>query len=249
MGRTAADIGTDEIREVIQRRLDLVILEWEQREFQRLVDAAAVNDAEESKRLELAQRRYKRAVNLVITGALCPRVNGTYTPLSQESGSWPVYTKLGDRDMFLLYVYPDWLIQSTADRFRDLESRGDEQSVDAKRVLRAYVRLPCNPPTYPELRAEGQQSIVESSEFMGGLFQSTQQSNLTITTEQELQGLRASDMMKLAVQTEDKPKVVEQTVQLTGASSPTRLLSEVPLDLPSPPPQDASEGTCAPSES
>ena len=40
MGRTPSDVGTDEVREAIQRRLDVVIFEWEQKELQRQTDLA-----------------------------------------------------------------------------------------------------------------------------------------------------------------------------------------------------------------
>jgi hypothetical protein len=180
-------------------------------------------------------------VNIVVSGAVCPRVNGTYTPLSQESDGWPVYTKLGDRDMFLVYAYPEWLIQNTSDRFRDLESRRNSAagSVDAKRVSRAFVRLPCNPPNYPELRAEGQHLNVESSEFMGGLYQSSQHSCIEIVTEQEMQAMRASEMAKLDI---SKQAGIPMEVQQQEPARAAEIsMAAVHIELPPTVAADSSE--------
>jgi hypothetical protein len=44
---------------------------------------------------------------VVVSGSITPRVNGYYAPLSQESDDWPIYSKLGDREMLLRYVKPE----------------------------------------------------------------------------------------------------------------------------------------------
>ena len=218
MGRTPKDLtDNDEIRFTIQNRIDTLIAEY-------LMKEALANEKTEAKRLELAQERYRKAVNIVISNALCPRVNGIYSPISQESGDWPVYSKIGDRDLFLLYVYPEWLIQSTEDRFKDLESRTSGEGT--KRISRAYVRIPCDPANYPELRVEGRLGVEESTEFMGSLYLSSQVSNITIITELESQALRANEMMKLA---ESAPV------------SPVKSTNQVAKSVPEPEPEPVNQ--------
>ena len=57
----------------------------------------------------------------------------------QVVNDWPVYSLRGDRDIWLVYVDNEWLVQPTKD----------------KGSKKAYMRLLCETPTYPELRAEG----------------------------------------------------------------------------------------------
>ena len=58
---------------------------------------------------------------------------------------------------------------------------------DIKRLSRAYLRMFSDPPTHPELRAEGTNGITEYTERLGMLFQSSLATLVTVTTENELQ--------------------------------------------------------------
>lgn len=118
MGRTPFDVtDSDEVKQAIQRRIDAVIAEWMLQEALKQAERDRIDEMKESSRLELAQRRFKKAVNIVISGAVFSRINGTYAPMAQESDDWPMYSKMGDRDILLYYVYPEWIIQNVADRF------------------------------------------------------------------------------------------------------------------------------------
>lgn len=191
MGRTPMDITTnDDVRALLLEKLNAEAAAWALQQAEQMAKQEAVADANELARLELAQKRLSKAVTVVVTGSMTPRVNGYYTPLSQESDDWPIYSKLGDREMLLRYVKPEWIIQTAADRFKALGS---------DKPPRAYVRLLCDPATYPELR--GNTSIFEYREFIGGLYLSHEPSKILLMTESEAQGQRASEMMKVAAST------------------------------------------------
>jgi hypothetical protein len=96
---------------------------------------------------------------VVISGAKNSKANGTFEPVDEVSCDWPVYSKRGDRDVWLLFLtsrpesikssdgtvfefpvdYSKWVIQCTKDK-------GGE---------RAFVEFHTETPTYPELRLEG----------------------------------------------------------------------------------------------
>ena len=98
-----------------------------------LAQEKAVEDAAKK---EMLLRRLNEAEDVLIVGAKCSKVNGRYAPHGQEeSGDWPVYQHVINQDLFLVYVYPEWLVQSNIDRFRDEESRKE---------IEAYNNAPDN---------------------------------------------------------------------------------------------------------
>jgi hypothetical protein len=116
----------------------------------------ALAQIQEEARLELVHKRQHGAVPIVVHGARFHRVNGCYEPVDEVTSfflllfllsypsfkihqDWPVYSLRGDRDIWMVYVGNEWLIQATKD----------------KGTLKAYVRLKCEEPMYPELRLEG----------------------------------------------------------------------------------------------
>ena len=150
-GRRPADVGDRVIRKVIK-------------ELQRVSDeeTSRLEEIEREKaeeaRYETIAKRQRNATTVIVSGAKNNRVNGTYEPVDEVSCDWPVYSKRGDRDIWLLYLtrqpesiksngtvfefpadYSKWVIQCTKDK-------GGE---------RAFAEFECNPPTYPELRLEG----------------------------------------------------------------------------------------------
>lgn len=151
-GRRPADVGDSVIRKVIK-------------ELQRVSDeeTSRLEEIEREKaeevRYETIAKRQRNATNVVISGAQNHIVNGTYEPIDEVSCDWPVYSKRGDRDMWLLFMtsrpesiknsngtifefpvtYSKWVIQCTKDKGGD----------------RAFVEFHTTSPSYPELRLEG----------------------------------------------------------------------------------------------
>jgi hypothetical protein len=151
-GRRPADVGDRVIRKVIK-------------ELQRVSDEETnrLEEIEREKaeelRYETIAKRQRNATTVIVAGAKHNKANGTFEPVDEVSCDWPVYSKRGDRDVWLLYMtskresiknngtvfefpadYSKWVIQSSKDK-------GGE---------RAYVEFhTCDPPTYPELRPEG----------------------------------------------------------------------------------------------
>ena len=150
-GRRPADVGDRVIRKVIK-------------ELQRVSDeeTCRLEEIEREKaeqiRYETIAKRQRNATTVIISGARNNKVNGTFEPVDEVSCDWPVYSKRGDRDIWLLYLtskpesiksngtifefpaeYSKWVIQCTKDK-------GGE---------RAFVELHSDPATYPELRPEG----------------------------------------------------------------------------------------------
>lgn len=105
--------------------------------------------------------------------------------MDEINDEWPVYSLRGNRDMWLLFVGNDWLIQSTKDK-RD--------------PAKALVRMSCASHCFPELRTDGNNGIIQYNEFMGRFTPVMMQkrSQIGIVTEAELGGSRASEMFKIA---------------------------------------------------
>lgn len=132
MGRTPFNLGNEEVKAAIQVRIDAVIAKYEAEEQQRLSILAEKRAVEDSAKKEMLLRRLDEAEDVLITGAKCLKVNGRYAPHGQEeSGDWPVYQHVINQDLFLVYVYPEWLVQSNIDRFRDEESRKEIELYNA----------------------------------------------------------------------------------------------------------------------
>jgi hypothetical protein len=151
-GRRPADVGDRVIRKVIK-------------ELQRVSDeeSSRLEEIEREKaeeiRYETIAKRQRNATPVVISGAKNSKANGTFEPVDEVSCDWPVYSKRGDRDVWLLFLtsrpesikssdgtvfefpvdYSKWVIQCTKDK-------GGE---------RAFVEFHTETPTYPELRLEG----------------------------------------------------------------------------------------------
>eukprot|EP00602_Paraphysomonas_sp_CaronLab_P000520 CAMPEP_0185019652 /NCGR_PEP_ID=MMETSP1103-20130426/2262_1 /TAXON_ID=36769 /ORGANISM="Paraphysomonas bandaiensis, Strain Caron Lab Isolate" /LENGTH=274 /DNA_ID=CAMNT_0027550081 /DNA_START=162 /DNA_END=986 /DNA_ORIENTATION=+ len=192
-GRKAADVG-DRICKKVIAELQRISIEEKERETLAQMELEQEKEeieamAREEERLEVVRKRQQRAVPIVLSGARYARINGCYEPVDEVHCDWPIYSLRGDRDIYMVYVNNEWLIQCEKD----------------KGTSKAYVRLLCNTPTYPELRAEGTNGIVESSlsKVLGVPFTLTAtQSRITIITEEEALGNRATEMFKLAARVE-----------------------------------------------
>jgi hypothetical protein len=150
-GRRPADVGDRVIRKVIK-------------ELQRVSDEETnrLEEIEREKaeeiRYETIAKRQRNATTVIVSGAKNSKANGTFEPVDEVSCDWPVYSKRGDREVWLLFLlskpesiknngtifefpaeYSKWVIQCSKDK-------GGE---------RAYVEFLSDPPTYPELRPEG----------------------------------------------------------------------------------------------
>lgn len=211
-GRRPADVGDRVIRKVIK-------------ELQRVSDeeTSRLEEIEREKaeeiRYETIAKRQRNATPVVISGAKNAKANGTFEPVDEVSCDWPVYSKRGDRDIWLLYLtsrpesiknndgtifefpveYSKWVIQCTKDK-------GGE---------RAFVEFHTESPTFPELRLEGSNGIVENEAVLGVAvkpqsmlhkalsFRKNKHGNsnaeglISIITEEEAGGSRASEMFKL----------------------------------------------------
>jgi hypothetical protein len=135
---------------------------------------------------ELIKKRCNAAETLVITGARVEIVKGTYTPITGAIHcDWPVYQGGG---MVLIYhsqepadyclennSQGEWLIFHRADMFpENLEEtlQVNSRQESYSRIFdpdMSYVRMPCYPGTYPELRVEGHNGIQEY-EVVNGVF-------------------------------------------------------------------------------
>lgn len=133
--------------------------------------------------MERARRRQQQAVPIVLYGAAAQRLNGTYEPVDEIHQEWPVYSLRGDRDLWMVLVGDEWLVQFTKDKGND---------------KKALVRMSCSPHCWPELRADGVNGIAEYHELMGIYVPVTAKSRICIVTEAEAGGMRASNMFKLA---------------------------------------------------
>jgi hypothetical protein len=131
---------------------------------------------------ERARRRAQQAVPVVLFGASNARLNGTYEPIDEIINEWPVYSLRGDRDVWMILVGDEWVIQLTP-------HKGSPSH--------ALVRMTCLPHCWPELRTDGANGITEYSEVLGILVKSSKRSHIGIVTEAEAAGQRASQMFKL----------------------------------------------------
>lgn len=210
-GRKPADVGDRIVKKVI---LELERISEEEKERETMAQMEAEHERDmvlaqihEEERLELVHKRQHQAVPIVIQGGRFHRVNGCYEPVDEIHQDWPVYSLRGDRDIWLLYVGNEWLIQSTKD----------------KGTSKAYVRLRCEIPTYPELRLEGNNGVIEStfSMVLGVPFQFSKpwDSKLTVLTEEEAGGIRASEMFKLAERRNSEPPLADFQHISQGESS------------------------------
>ena len=108
---------------------------------------------ENTVRKEMLMRRLEEAEDILITGAKCLKVNGRYSPHGQEeSGDWPVYQHVINQDLFLVYVHPEWLVQSNIDRFRDEESRKEIEAYNTENSKNTRVVKPKRPSLLDKLR-------------------------------------------------------------------------------------------------
>jgi RNA:NAD 2'-phosphotransferase (TPT1/KptA family) len=118
--------------------------------------------------------RQKRAVNIVIRGATQHEfINGVFDPIGKHYGEWPVYCQRAPNgttsmnDLYLVYLDSsmEWVVQ--------------ESHMLGTPV--ALLRAPQNPPNFPELRVEPNDTIIETiptrrsygSGAMGSIFLSS----------------------------------------------------------------------------
>lgn len=151
--------------------------------------------------------RFSKAANVVIYNALSQRINGIYSPIGPEHSSddWPVYQNKDDPELYLVYAYPQWMVQTATDRAIDEQSRLaivefeerpppprrrgsfiDEKP--PKRVSRAFTKLITVPPTFPDHRLDGQEGVTEYTKFMGGFFKTSGPTHIEIKSEAEMEG-------------------------------------------------------------
>ena len=85
------------------------------------------------------------------TGSKTSRINGIFEATEEESGGMPIYRKLDDYDVVLLYSPPAkmWIIQAAKDRGSFLKW--------------AYLR--CDPPHLPEKGPKGAWQVDDGSAF------------------------------------------------------------------------------------
>lgn len=185
-GRSPAEVGDSTIKRLIQsHRIELDVDKAQQlMELGRQVDDTALaQEIAAMTAMERARRRQQQAVPIVLQGAVNPRINGTYEPVDEIHSEWPVYSLRGDRDLWMVLVGDEWLVQFTKDK-------GNEK--------KALLRMSCVPHCWPELRADGMNGISEYHELLGIYVPVAGKARLTIVTEAEAGGSRASDMFKLA---------------------------------------------------
>ncbi len=149
---------------------------------------------------------------IVLFGAQNSEVKGTYEPVDEIHEGWPVYSLRGNRDVWMVLVGDEWLIQRTKDKGQ---------------APKALVRMSCVPHCWPELRTDGTNGIVEYNELMG-IFTPLilqRKSQIIIITEAEASGSRASEMFKLA-ELSDAPSgseaVTAELVERKSSSSVSR---------------------------
>lgn len=148
------------------------------------IDSEALHaEMTEMAAMERARRRQQQAVPIVLRGASNSRLCGTYEPVDEICSEWPVYSLRGDRDIWMVLVGDEWLVQYTKDK-----------GVANK----ALVRMSCVPHCWPELRADGVNGISEYHEVLGIYVPVNSKSKICIVTEAEAGGLRASKLFKLA---------------------------------------------------
>lgn len=163
--------------------------------------------------MEVVRKRLQHAVPISISGAASTRCNGIYEPTDEVHNDWPVYSKRGDRDLWLVMVGNEWLLQNTAN----------------KGSSKALMRLLCDPlPCFPELRTNGSNGIVESAEFLGVVLsplllqhRAPRSSRVIVTTEEQEVAHRASLMHKLAAEVEKEENTRERGASVEMAAEVT----------------------------
>lgn len=150
-GRRPADVGDRVIRKVIkelQRVSDEETTRLEEIEREKLQEL----------RYETIAKRQRNATTIIVSGAKNSKANGTFEPVDEVSCDWPVYSKRGDRDVWMLYLTsrPESIKNNgTVFEFPAEYSKWVIQSSKEKGKERAYVEFLSDPPTFPELRPEG----------------------------------------------------------------------------------------------
>lgn len=185
-GRTAAEVGDSTIKRLIQsHRIDQDVDKAQQLMAlgQPVDDAGLCEEVAAMAAMERARRRQQQAVPIVLHGATNQRLNGTYEPVDEIHNEWPVYSLRGDRDLWMVLVGDEWLVQFTKDK-------GSEK--------KALIRMSCVPHCWPELRADGTNGIIEYHELLGIHVPVSAKPRIVVVTEAEAGGLRASKMFKLA---------------------------------------------------
>lgn len=210
-GRTASEVGDASIKRLIQsHRIDEDVDKAQQLMAMGhpLDDAGLCEEVAAMAGMERARRRQQQAVPIVLHGACNQRLDGTYEPVDEIHNEWPVYSLRGDRELWMVLVGDEWLVQFTKDKGND---------------KRALLRMSCVPHCWPELRADGTNGITEYHELLGIYVPVAARSRLVIVTEAEAGGSRASRMFKLAAtdsslnEVDEAPPVPEAVQHLSSA--------------------------------
>lgn len=166
-GRLPADYGTATVRQQIQEYIDVMstlkIMEHDK-------------EKEERRRNKL-QRRCCQAVPISLSGAKLNRVNGIYDPNTDIiRGDWPTYHhRMYSQIVMHFSVTEDdidgsnssgeWRIEEEIQSA--IASSSSSSPSQSQSSFLCYVRIQCAFPTFPELRLEGANGIIEYNFIKG----------------------------------------------------------------------------------
>ena len=136
--------------------------------------------------------RLSQAVSVIFSGAANDDANGVYDPIYELHDEWPIYRKRDTAaDIYMVYTTAKkcWVIKTvfTAQNHDEISLFSTPSTTDWRG--KSLVSLRCENPTFPELRLEGSNGIVEE----GG----SRKGNCIMSVTPESEWIGAIEMEKL----------------------------------------------------
>lgn len=108
--------------------------------------------------------RLSQAVPVIFSGAVNDDANGVYDPIYELHDEWPIYRKRDTTsDIYMMYTTAKncWVIRTVyaAQNHDEISLFSTPSTTDWRG--KALVTLSCETPTFPELRLEGSNGIIE----------------------------------------------------------------------------------------
>jgi hypothetical protein len=155
--RTPGDYGNLMTRTLIREKIsiDKAFAERKRIEAER-IDELEFDEVEQDRNKVERIKRQSNAVPIAISGALCGKVNGIYNVVMNDSQDWPLYIHRENEDVYMHFDSGtrSWVVM--------MKYPAGMEKPDV-----ALARIMCSEETYPEMRMEGSNNIIEYIDFTG----------------------------------------------------------------------------------